>query len=155
MRGLLCGYRIAPAWGRRDRLSTDRQARVGPGFVSGHALAYNQTAALPVSIQPAEREIVTSVATLDPGLVSALGEAVDVLRSVAELELDDELQQRLRVLGENKEACTADQRNEHRQLADFWRRQTLRKVRALNVLRRLGELAPELTGGLPDASAES
>ena len=94
----------------------------------------------------------TSVATLDPGLVSALGEAVDVLRSVAEWELDDELQRRTRALGENKEACTADERDEHRQLADFWRRQTLRKVRALNVLRRLGEIAPELTGGLPQAS---
>jgi hypothetical protein len=80
---------------------------------------------------------------------------VDVLRSVAELELDNALQQRMRVLGENKEACTADQRDEHRQLADFWRQPTLRKVRALNVLRRLGELAPELTGGLPEASEGS
>ena len=41
----------------------------------------------------------TSVATLDPGFVSALGEAVDVLRSVAEYELEDELQQRMRALG--------------------------------------------------------
>jgi len=80
---------------------------------------------------------------------------VDVLRSVAELELDDELRQRMRALGEAKEACTADERDEHRQLADFWRRETLRKVRALNVLRRLGELAPELTGDLPEPAEGS
>lgn len=97
----------------------------------------------------------TTVATLDPVLVSALGQAVDVLRSVAELELDDELQRRMRALGESKEACTADEREEHRRSADFWRRQTLRKVRALNVLGRLGKLAPELTGGLPEASEGS
>ena len=97
----------------------------------------------------------TTVAALDPGLVSALGEAVDVLRSVAEFELDDELQRRMRSLGENKEACTAEDRDEHRRLADFWRGQTLRKIRALNVLRQLGELAPELTGGLPAASEGS
>jgi len=98
---------------------------------------------------------VTSVATLDPGLVSALAEAVAVLRGVAELELDDQLQRRMRALGENKDACTSDERDEHRQLADFWRRQTLRKVRALNVLRRLGEVVPELVGGLPEASEGS
>ncbi len=97
----------------------------------------------------------TSVATLDPGLVSALGEAVDVLRSVAEYELEDELQQRMRALGENREACSPADREEHRQLADFWRRQTLRKVRAANVLRRLREIAPELIGSGPEAFEES
>jgi len=80
---------------------------------------------------------------------------VDVLRSVAELELDDELQRRMCALGENKETCTADERDEHRRLADFWRRQTLRKVRALNVLRRLGEFAPELTGDLSEPAEGS
>ena len=89
-----------------------------------------------------------SVATLDPNFVSALEEAVDVLRSVAEYELEDELQHRMRQLGEDKEACSTDERNEHRQLADFWRRQTLRKVRALNVLKRLRETAPDLVGSL-------
>ena len=44
----------------------------------------------------------TSVATLDPGFVSALGEAVDVLRSVAEYELEDGLQQRM-----SEQACQA------------------------------------------------
>jgi hypothetical protein len=40
----------------------------------------------------AEGGTVNSVATRDPGFVSALQEAVDVLRSVAEYELEDELQ---------------------------------------------------------------
>ena len=124
------------------------------GFVPGNALAYNQPPPLPVSIEPTEREIVTSVATLDADFVSALGEAVDVLRSVAEYDLEDELQQRMRALGENKETCSPDERDEHRQLADFWRRQTLRKIRALNVLRRLHDIAPELIGSMPEALDE-
>ena len=95
------------------------------------------------------------VATLAPGFVSALEEAVDVLRSVAEFELEDGLLQRMRDFGENKEACSPEEREEHRQLADFWRRQTLRKVRAANVLRRLREIAPELIGSGPEAFEES
>ena len=96
-----------------------------------------------------------SVATLDANFVSALEEAVSVLRSVAEYELEDDLQQRMRALGENKEACSPDERDEHRQLADYWRRQTLRKVRAINVLKRLRETAPEIIGRVPEASEES
>ena len=61
----------------------------------------------------------------------------------------------MRNLGQNKEACSADQRDEHRQLADFCARQTLHKVRTLNVLRRLGEIAPELVGSSPGPSEES
>jgi hypothetical protein len=91
-----------------------------------------------------------STAALDPNFVAALDEAVDVLRSVAEYELEGEWQQRLRELGENKEACSPEQREEHRQLAEFWRKQTLRKVRAMNVLKRLRETAPELVAGLPE-----
>lgn len=93
-----------------------------------------------------------SVATLDPNFVSALEEAVGVLRSVAEYELEGELQHRLRQLGENRDACSPDDRDEHHQLADFWRRQTLRKVQALNALHRLNETAPELVGSLPEVS---
>jgi len=54
-----------------------------------------------------------------------------VLRSVAEYDVEDELQQRLRELGENKEACFPEDRQEHRQLAEFWRKQTLRNGRKL------------------------
>jgi hypothetical protein len=102
-----------------------------------------------------ESEIVNSVATLvDPGFVSALEEAVDVLRSVAEYEFDDAMQQRLRELGENKEACSPEERQEHRELAEFWRKQTLRKVRAINALNRLHESAPDLIGLLREVGEE-
>jgi len=74
-----------------------------------------------------------------------------VLRSVAEYELEDDLQQRLRQLGENKDDWPDDDRDEHRQLADFRRRQTLRRFQALNALHRLRETAPELVGNLPEA----
>jgi len=85
---------------------------------------------------------VNSVATLDPKFVSALEQAVDLLRSVAECELQDDLQQRTRQLGENKEACSAEEREEHRQLSEFWRKQTLRKLQAVNVLQRLYKTEP-------------
>jgi len=98
---------------------------------------------------------VNSVATLAPGFVSALEEAVDVLRSVAEFELEDGLLQRMRDFGENKEACSPEEREEHRQLADFWRRQTLRKVRAVNALVRLRQTAPELVGCLSDVAEQA
>ena len=96
-----------------------------------------------------------SVATLAPGFVSALEEAVDVLRSVAEFELADGLLQRMRELGENKETCSPAEREEHRQLAEFWRRQTLRKVRAFNALKRLRQTAPELVSSLPDVPEQA
>ncbi len=76
-----------------------------------------------------------SVATLAPDFVSALEEAADVLRSVAEFELADGLLRRMRELGENKETCSPAEREEHRQLAEFWRRQTLCKIRAFNAVR--------------------
>jgi hypothetical protein len=98
---------------------------------------------------------VNALATLAPAFVSALEEAVDVLRSVAEFELEEGLLQRMRELGENKEACSPDQREEHGQLADFWRRQTLRKVRAINALKRLRQSAPELVGSLPDVPEQA
>ncbi|MBL7042992.1 MAG: hypothetical protein ISR77_30450 [Pirellulaceae bacterium] len=89
----------------------------------------------------------TSVATLDPKFVSALKQAVDLLHSVAEYELEDDLQQRMRELGENKEACLIGEREEHRQLSEFWRKQTLRKLQAIEALERLRETVPDLVGG--------
>jgi hypothetical protein len=61
----------------------------------------------------------------------------------------------MRELGENKETCSPEQREEHRQLADFWRRQTLRKVRAFNALKHLRQTAPELVGSLPDVPEQA
>jgi hypothetical protein len=78
-----------------------------------------------------------SISVLDPDFVSAFEEVVDVLRSVAQYEFDDDLQDRMRELGENKDRCSPEEREGHRQLAEFWRSQTLRKLRALNVLKRL------------------
>ena len=80
---------------------------------------------------------------------------MEVFRSVAEFELDDELQHPMWSLGENKDTCSPDERDEHRQLAEFWRRQTLRKVRALNVLRRLHDIAPDRVGSTCELPHES
>ncbi len=97
----------------------------------------------------------SSVSVLHPNFVSAFEEAIELLKSVAEYKLDDELQHRMRELGETKDACSPEERDEHRQLAEFWRRQTLRKVQALNVLKRLHEAAPDLIGSLPEPLDEA
>lgn len=96
-----------------------------------------------------------SVSVLHPDFVSAFEEAVDLLRSMAQYRLDDELQDRMRALGESKDACTPEEREEHHQLAEFWRTQTLRKLQALNVLQRLHQAAPELMGGASDPSEQA
>ena len=96
----------------------------------------------------------TFVATLEPDFRSALEQAVDVLRSLAEFELDADVQRCMRNLSENEEGCSVDQREEHRQLAEFWRKQTLRRRQAIQVLSRLHDAAPDLVGDLPVFSEE-
>jgi hypothetical protein len=95
-----------------------------------------------------------SVGSINQNLYSALEEAVSVLRGVAEFRLEDEVLDRMRELGENKEACSAEERAEHRQLADAWRRRTLQKLQAPNALRHLRSVAPDLVGDLPEVASE-
>jgi hypothetical protein len=95
-----------------------------------------------------------STLSLDQNLYSALEEAVNVLRGVAEYRFEQEVEERMLGLGESKDACSSAEREEHRQLADFWRRRSLQKVQALNVLKRLRDAAPELVGELPDVEAD-
>jgi hypothetical protein len=87
---------------------------------------------------------VSTVSTLDPKLVSALEDTVDVLRSVAEYRLPPEVVDRMRELGENKEACTPEEREEHRNLADVWLKRSLQKAQALRALKQLHDVLPEL-----------
>jgi hypothetical protein len=95
-----------------------------------------------------------STLSLDPNLYSALEDAVGVLRNVAEYRMEPEVDDRMHAIGENKEACSRKEREEHRELADFWRRRTLQKLQALNVLKRLHQVAPELVGDFPDPAAD-
>ncbi len=94
----------------------------------------------------------SAVATLEPKLVSALLRAVDVLKESAAFEMDAEFSERMRELGEKKEACSAEEREEHRRWAEIWRRGTLQKLQAINALRQLHEEAPELVKSLPAGS---
>ena len=91
-----------------------------------------------------------STQSLSHDLYSALEDAVNVLRDVAEFELEPEVEDRMRELGEQKDACSSIERSEHRQLADFWRRRSLQKLQALSVLKRLHEVAPQLVDYLPE-----
>ena len=95
-----------------------------------------------------------STLSLDPNLYSALEEAVGVLRNVAEYRLEPEVEDRMHELGENKDRCSRKEREEHRELADFWRRCTLQKLKALNVLKHLHQVVPELVGDFPYPAAD-
>jgi len=95
-----------------------------------------------------------STLSLDRNLYSALEEAVGVLRNVAEYRLEEEVEQRMQELAERKDSCSSAEREEHRQFADFWRRRTLQKLQAMNVLKRLHEVAPQLVGDLPDLAVD-
>ena len=90
-----------------------------------------------------------AVSALEPKLVSTLEHVVDVLHQVAAFEIDTETAERMRALGEKKEACTAEEREEHRRWADLWQRGTLHKLQAINALRELHEQMPDLVKSLP------
>ena len=96
----------------------------------------------------------SGVTALDENVVSALEEAISVLRGLAEPAMDDQSTRYMRDLGERRETCAADERDEHRHLAEFWRRRTLLRLRSLNALRRLHAAAPELVGELPQLDDE-
>jgi hypothetical protein len=96
----------------------------------------------------------SALSTLDRDVYSALEEAIGVLRDVAEYRLEDEVQHRIHDLLAKKETCSPEEREEHRQLADLWRKRTLQKLQALNALKRLRDAVPELVGTLPESIDE-
>jgi hypothetical protein len=93
----------------------------------------------------------SALSTLDPDVYSAIEEAIGVLLDVAAYRLEGDAQQRMHELLAKKESCTPTERDEHRQLADLWRKRTLQKLKAINALKRLHETAPELIGSLPES----
>jgi hypothetical protein len=101
-----------------------------------------------------DKELPMSVASIDQNLYSALEETIGVLRGVADFRLEGSTVDRMRELGESKEACSAEERAEHRQLTELWQRRTLQKLQALNALKRLREIVPELVGDLPEIAME-
>ena len=94
----------------------------------------------------------SAVAVLEPKLISAIQQVVEVLSQTAAFEMDAEVAERMRELGEKKDACSAEERDEHRRWAEIWRRGTLQKLRAINALQQLHEQAPELVTSVPAGS---
>ena len=66
--------------------------------------------------------------------------------------MDAEVAERMRELGEKKDACSTEERAEHRRWAEIWRRGTLQKLQAINALQQLRDQAPELVKTLPAGS---
>jgi hypothetical protein len=73
-----------------------------------------------------------------------LRDCVDTLRTVATYRLPKAVDQRLLWLSENKERLDELERDELVALADFSEQRTLEKVQAQAVLKRLGDIYPQL-----------
>ena len=87
---------------------------------------------------------VSDVVRSEPELETALGLCVGSLRRIAEYELDDTLNSRIRTLGERKEFLSADEHAELMSLVGFTERRTREKLDARLALKRLGKFLPEL-----------
>ena len=87
---------------------------------------------------------VSDVVRNEPELESALGLCIGSLRRIAEYELDDAVNCRMRSLGERKEFLSDEEHGELMSLVDFTERRTREKLDAQLALKRLGEFLPEL-----------
>ncbi|MDA1013209.1 MAG: hypothetical protein O3A00_02015 [Planctomycetota bacterium] len=73
---------------------------------------------------------VSDVVRSEPELATALGLCVGSLRRIAEYELDDTLNSRMRTLGERKDFLPADEHAELMSLVGFTERRTREKLDA-------------------------
>jgi hypothetical protein len=80
----------------------------------------------------------------EPRLEDALGLCVGALRRMAEYQLDDAINRRMRLLGERKELLDDDEHAELMSLVEFTQRRTREKLDAQLALNRLGEILPGL-----------
>ena len=72
-------------------------------------------------------------------------ECIDALRALADYQLEPALDRRLNDLGERKEFLTQDEHAELLDLTAFARHRSVEKLKAQVALRRLEEVAPDLT----------
>lgn len=80
---------------------------------------------------------------LEPKLRAALEEAIEALRRMAEYKLEPELDARMRKLGENKDTCSPQERDEYTAWVEFWQNRTLDKLTAINALQGLRAALPD------------
>jgi len=80
----------------------------------------------------------------EPRFEGALELCVGALWRMAEYELDDSVNRRMRQLGERKEFLDEDEHAELMSLVDFAERRTREKLDAQLALNRLGEILPGL-----------
>jgi hypothetical protein len=80
----------------------------------------------------------------DSEAASALREGIEALRSLAEYKLPPMLQRRMHELGANKEFLSPDQHAELVELVEFSLDRSVEKTKAMQALKRLREIAPQL-----------
>ncbi len=79
---------------------------------------------------PGDKSVASTISTLDPQLRSALESAVEVLRDIGDMELPAGLDLRMRKLGEQREACTDQERDEYAAWVEFTQVLTRDRLRA-------------------------
>ncbi|MBC8871712.1 MAG: hypothetical protein H8E44_19975 [Planctomycetes bacterium] len=83
----------------------------------------------------------------EPRFESAMDLCVAALRRLAEYELDEAINDRMRVLGERKEFLDQHEHGELMSLVAFSERRTTERLEARVALQRLGEVLPDLVNG--------
>lgn len=86
----------------------------------------------------------TSLLSADSETVSALREAIEALRLLADYKLPPKLERRMHELGENKEFLDSEQHAELMEFVEFAQARTLEKLKAMRALKRLRQTAPGL-----------
>ena len=84
-----------------------------------------------------------------PSQEATLRECVHALRRAASYRLPPALDKRLLWLSENKESLSAPERGELLEMVEFAEQRTLDKARAQALLKRLGEVFPQLQSSAP------
>ena len=86
----------------------------------------------------------SAVTMTDPEFRSALDGCVHALRSLADYELEPELERRMTDLGERKEFLSVDEHDELKGLVAFARRRSIESLEAKLAIQRLRGVVPDL-----------
>ena len=97
----------------------------------------------------------SEVVRAEPRFANALELRVGALRRVAEYELDDAVNRRIRQLGERKEFLGQGEHAELMSLVKFSERRTQEKLDAQLALNRLAEILPELVMAIATSNSTS
>jgi hypothetical protein len=91
-----------------------------------------------------ESTLIESAAKAGARFDSVIGQCATALRHLADYELEPDINQRMRDLGERKESLSPEEHAELEALVTFGEKRAIEKLEAQAALKNLGETLPEL-----------